>query len=49
MDVKVLEFYLVESIHLFTLDLYIDNGQKEETESSKIKILIDFLLLNCFI
>ncbi len=27
----------------------IDNGQKEETESSKIKILIDFLLLNCFI
>ena len=31
------------------LDLFIDNGQKEETESSKIKILIDFLLLNCFI
>ena len=33
----------------FTLDLFIDNGQKEKTESSKIKILINFLLLNCFI
>jgi hypothetical protein len=33
---------------LFTLDLFIDNGQKEETESSKNKDFNQFFTLKLF-
>ncbi len=33
---------------LFTLDLFVDNGQKEETESSKIKNFNRFFTLKLF-
>ena len=58
MSIFVLQRYLCNEYWAMCYEVYlmcynrspfIDNGQKEETESSKIKILIDFLLLNCFI